>query len=118
MEEQQKPILTDLLTVSRNLAEAASEGEWEVVSELKGRQQELVETFFDGHGRSPLSAHVLSELTQVRVFTDLVLELAKKRRAGLLNASQSLQSGRKAAKAYSAQSVAGQKQRAPMGVSP
>ena len=118
MEEQQKPILTDLLTVSRRLAESASEGEWEVVAELKGRHQKLVETFFDGQGRSPLSAHVLSELTQVRVFTDLVLELAKKRRAGLLNAGKSLQKGRKAAKAYSAQSVTGRNERIPMRVSP
>lgn len=118
MEEQQKPILTDLLTVSRRLAEAASEGEWEIVSELKGRHQDLVETFFDGQGRSPLSAHVLSELTQVRVFTDLVLELAKKRRAGLLNSSKALQTGRKATKAYTAQTVSGHGQRVPMRVSP
>ena len=77
MEQTQKPVLTDLLSVSRHMAELASAGEWDSVNELKLRHQELVTTFFDGDGRGPLSAHVLSELTQVRVFTDLVLELAQ-----------------------------------------
>lgn len=104
MEQTQKPVLTDLLSVSRQLAEAASEGEWDAVNELKSRHQTLVTTFFDGHGRGPLSAHVLSELTQVRVFTDLVLELAKKRRRGLIEAGQSLQNGRRAAQAYANES--------------
>jgi hypothetical protein len=104
MEQTQKPVLTDLLSVSRRLAESASEGEWDSVNELKTRHQELVTTFFDSHGRGPLSAHVLSELTQVRVFTDLVLELAKKRRTGLLEAGQSVQAGRKAAQAYASES--------------
>ncbi len=105
MQQQEKPILTDLLSVGRRLAESASTGEWEVVSDLKMRQQELVETFFDGHAGSPLSAHVLSELTQVRVFTDLVLELAKKRRTGLVDAGRKVSTGRKAAQAYANESL-------------
>lgn len=100
MDDQEKPVLTQLLSVSRSLAEAASEGDWDCVGELKNRQQCLVETFFDGHGRGPLSAHVLSELTQVRVFTDLVVELAKKRRTGLIGAAGALQDNRNAARAY------------------
>lgn len=106
MQQQEKPVLTDLLSVSRQLAEAASTGDWEVVGDLKQRQQELVETFFSGNGGSPLSAHVLSELTQVRVFTDLVLELAKKRRTGLIDAGRKASTGRRAAQAYVSESRA------------
>ena len=104
MEQTQKPVLTDLLSVSRQLAELASAGEWDSVNELKLRHQELVTTFFDGHGSGPLSAHVLSELTQVRVFTDLVLELAKKRRSALLEKGKAVQAGRKAVAAYASES--------------
>ncbi|MFK8017248.1 MAG: hypothetical protein AB8G17_17630 [Gammaproteobacteria bacterium] len=104
MTKETKPVLTDLLSVSRRLAESASSGEWEVVSELKARQQELVETFFECNGGGPLSAHVLSELTQVRVFTDLVLELAKKRRTGLIDAGRKVATGRNAAAAYANES--------------
>lgn len=100
MDDQEKPVLTQLLSVSRSLAEAASAGDWEHVDTLKSRQKNLVETFFDGHGRGPLSAHVLSELTQVRVFTDLVVELAKARRGNLIDAASIMQNNRAAARAY------------------
>jgi hypothetical protein len=100
MSETQKPILTDLLTTSRRLAEAATSGDWEVVGHLKSRHEELVRTFFDGLDGGPLSAHVLSELTQVRVYTDLVLELAKKRRSSLLESGTKVTTGRRATAAY------------------
>ncbi|MFK7886256.1 MAG: flagellar protein FliT [Gammaproteobacteria bacterium] len=106
MSEAQKPILTDLLTTSRRLAEAASAGDWDVVADLKGRHEDLVRTFFDGLAGGPLSAHVLSELTQVRVYTDLVLELAKKRRTGLLDAGKKVTKGRRATAAYRDNTIA------------
>lgn len=100
MSETRKPVLTDLLTTSRRLAEAATSGDWEIVAELKSRHEKLVRTFFDGLDGGPLSAHVLSELTQVRVYTDLVLELAKKRRTNLQDTGKKVSTGRRAAAAY------------------
>lgn len=100
MSQEQKPVLTDLLTTSRQLAEAASAGDWDIVSDLKGKHEQLVRTFFDSTRNGPLSAHVLSELTQVRVYTDLVLELAKKRRSGLLESGKKITQGRRATAAY------------------
>ncbi|MEO1573559.1 MAG: hypothetical protein AAFU65_01210 [Pseudomonadota bacterium] len=102
MDHRHKPILTDLLTTSRQLAEAASAGDWDVVGELRGQHEKLVRTFFNQLNGGPLSAHVLSELTQVRVYTDLVLELAKKRRSGLVEAGQALQERKRATQAYAA----------------
>lgn len=102
MHNSQKPVLTDLLTTSRQLAEAASAGDWDVVGELRGRHEKLVRTFFNELNGGPLSAHVLSELTQVRVYTDLVLELAKKRRSGLVDAGQAMQERQRASQAYAA----------------
>jgi hypothetical protein len=107
MDEQEKPVLTQLLSVSRRLAEAASDGDWEGVDALKSRQTWLVKTLFDGQENGPLSGHVLSELTQVRVFTDLVVELARQRRETLLDKGDAVRAGRKAAHAYAQEERAG-----------
>lgn len=106
MQNHDKPILTDLLTTSRQLAEAATAGDWDVVTGLREKHDTLVRTFFADLNGGPLSAHVLSELTQVRVYTDLVLELAKKRRTGLADASKSLQDRQRATRAYESASTA------------
>ncbi|MEM6639231.1 MAG: hypothetical protein AAF610_04945 [Pseudomonadota bacterium] len=100
MDNKQKPVLTELLSTSRQLAETASAGDWEAVATLRVRHEELVRTFFSHINGAPLSAHVMSELAQVRVYTDMVLELAKRRRASLVEAGQVLQSRQRATTAY------------------
>lgn len=100
MEDVRKNVLSELLNASRLLAEAAADGEWEDVAELEMRQRDLLADFFSGNHNKPMTAQMMSGLAHVRLYTDMVLELAKKKRAALAGASDTVKIGKIAVNAY------------------
>ncbi len=102
MNKSIKNILSQLLTISRRLAESAANGTWDHVAELEQEQKELLAYFFARKGDDPLTAEALAGLAQVRLYTDQVLMLAKQKRTTLASASDRIQVGQNAVKAYAA----------------
>jgi len=100
MNKSIKNILSQLLTISRRLAESAANGTWDHVAELEQEQRELLAYFFARKGEEPMTAEVLAGLAQVRLYTDMVLMLAKKQRVVLSGAVDLLREGQNAVKAY------------------
>jgi len=92
--------LSELLGASRRLAEAAADGDWDTVGQLRLDQQDLLAQVFAGYNRQPMTAEMMSGLAQIRVYTDMVLELAKERRSSLACAARQVRKGRVAANAY------------------
>ncbi|NNF16996.1 MAG: hypothetical protein HKN70_09625 [Gammaproteobacteria bacterium] len=92
--------LSELLSVSRRLAESATAGEWKEVAVLELEQRRMLEGFFKGNNDAPMTAEMVTELAHVRVYTDRVLELAKKQRAVLAGAADTLKKGQHAVNAY------------------
>ncbi|MFK8029910.1 MAG: hypothetical protein AB8G18_06690 [Gammaproteobacteria bacterium] len=100
MNKSIKNILSQLLTISRRLAESAANGTWDHVAELEQEQRELLAYFFSRKGDQPLTAEALAGLAQVRLYTDMVVMLAKKKRKILGGAADRIQVGKKAVSAY------------------
>ena len=100
MNKSIKNILSQLLTISRRLAESAANGTWDHVSELETEQRELLAYFFSRKGDQPLTAEALAGLAQVRLYTDMVVMLAKEKRTYLSGAADQIQTGQKAVNAY------------------
>ncbi len=100
MSDTDVKVLSELLSTSRKLAEAAVDGDWKSVGELQLDQKDLLAQIFAGYERPAMTAQMLSGLAQVRVYTDMVLELARKRRAGLADAARTVRTGREAVSAY------------------
>lgn len=100
MTVSRKKVLSALLRASRGLAESAADGEWERVAELQLEQRDLVGEVFAGYDRGPFTAEEMSGLAHVRVYTDMVVDLAKRRRSALANAADKLKVGRSAVSAY------------------
>ncbi len=100
MNKSIKNILSQLLTISRRLAESAANGTWDHVAELEHEQSELLAYFFARKGEEPMTAEALAGLAQVRLYTDQVLMLAKKKRTVLSGAADRLKVGQNAVNAY------------------
>ncbi len=100
MSKSIKNILSQLLTISRRLAESAANGTWDQVAELENEQRELLAYFFARKGDQPMTAETMSGLAQVRLYTDMVLVLAKEKRTELVHASDKMQATKKAINAY------------------
>lgn len=100
MRKSIKNILGQLLTISRRLAESASNGEWDEVAELELEQRELLAYFFARKGDEPMTAETMSGLAQVRLYTDMVVVLAKEKRGELVHAANRMQAGKQAINAY------------------
>ena len=100
MEYSRKKIFCQLLSTSRHLAESAASGKWNNVSDLETNQRILLTDFFAGTNNEPMTAEVSSGLAQVRVYTDIVLHLAKEKRTSLAHASDKLKVGQSAVSAY------------------
>ncbi len=99
-QESESKILSSLLGASRKLAECAADGDWDRVAELQLEQHDLLAQVFAGYDRPAMTAQTLSGLAQVRVYTDMVVELAKKRRNALASAATTVKTGRSAVSAY------------------
>ena len=95
-----KNILSQLLTISRRLAESAANGTWDEVAELEAEQREMLAYFFARKGDEPMTAETMAGLAQVRLYTDMVVALAKEKRSELVHAADKMQAGRKAVNAY------------------
>ena len=100
MNDSRKKAISTLLSASRRLAECAADGEWESVAELQHQQHELVVEFFSSHERKSLTAKMMSDLAHVRVYTDMVLELAKRKRKTIVGAADKVKIGRNTVSAY------------------
>ena len=100
MDDKKTKTLSALLSASRRLAESAADGDWDSVGELQLEQQDLLAQIFAGYDRAPMTADMLSGLAQVRVYTDMVLDLAKKQRAAIADAAREVRTGRAAVSAY------------------
>lgn len=100
MSKSIKNILAQLLTISRRLAESAANGTWDEVAELETEQREMLTYFFARKGDKPMTAETMSGLAQVRLYTDMVLVLAKEKRTEFAHASDRMQAGKNAVNAY------------------
>ncbi len=100
MNKSIRNVLSQLLTTSRRLAESAANGTWDHVEELETEQRELLAYFFSKKGDRPMTAETMSGLAQVRLYTDMVLVLAKEKRSELGHASDRIQAGKNAVNAY------------------
>lgn len=100
MDKSIKNILSQLLTISRRLAESAANGTWDHVAELEVEQRELLAYFFSRKGDQPLTAEALAGLAQVRLYTDMVVMLARKKRTLLAGAADRIKVGQNAVEAY------------------
>lgn len=100
MNHKDEKLLSDLLSTSRRLAESAADGDWKSVGELQLEQRDLIGQVFSGYERPTMTAEMLSGLAQVRVYTDMVLELARNKRSALADAAHTVRTGRTAVTAY------------------
>ncbi|MEM7081998.1 MAG: hypothetical protein AAF465_04650 [Pseudomonadota bacterium] len=100
MNKSIKNVLAQLLTVSRQLAESAANGTWDHVVELECEQRELLAWFEARKGDKPLTADVLAGLAQVRLYTDMVVMLARTRREELVASVDHIKVGQQAVAAY------------------
>ena len=107
MEERDNAVLVALLAASRKLAEAAANGLWDEVDALRIEQHDLIGSLFAGYERKTLTAEQMSGLAQVRVYTDMVLSLAKAKRTALHASVDTAKRGRVAVRAYGEATHAG-----------